>query len=104
MYFSYVYCMCERDFERFELKLYCGWCISAQESFWVWAQPMRDDVILQRRLSLAGPIPKIDLWCHIKFPPGGVDLYAGSMQLLLKDKILKSFYKQHFHISLVDSR
>ena len=27
-----------------------------QGSFWAWAQPMRDDVILQHRLSLAGCI------------------------------------------------
>ena len=35
-----------------------------QGSFWVWAQLMRKDVTLQRRLSLAEPIPKMisDEW------------------------------------------
>ena len=34
-------------------------CKSQQESIWVWTQPMRDDVTLQRRLSEAEPIPRM---------------------------------------------
>ena len=36
--------------------LYPSRMITYQESFWVWAKPMSDDVILQRRRSLGEPI------------------------------------------------
>ena len=35
-----------------------------QGSSWVWARPLRDDVTLQRRPSLAEPIPKMIHACR----------------------------------------
>ena len=33
--------------------------VDSQGEFWVWTQPMRDDVTLQRHFSLAEPIPRM---------------------------------------------
>ena len=45
----------EHNYNGFTL----AWILPIQVSFWICAQPMRDDVTLQRRLSLAGYIRKM---------------------------------------------